>query len=81
MRSRSHGRPLARCSASETGWNCADTHTSGSCTCGQLLNGKSTSRYTPANGTAAFAVLGQKFQAAARTVGQDQDKHPGQRHG
>ena len=44
VRSRSHGRPLARWSDSDVGWNCTDTHTSAIAECWQLLSGKSMSR-------------------------------------
>ena len=44
VRSRSHGRPLARWSDSDVGWNCTDTQTSAIAECWQLLSGKSISR-------------------------------------
>ena len=41
VRSRSHGRPLARWSDSDVGWYCTDTQTSAMPECWQLLSGKS----------------------------------------
>src|SRR3954451_23733495 len=55
VRSRSHGRPLARWSLSEIGLNCCAIHTSDRPALRQFESGKSISRWVPANDTAGLA--------------------------
>ena len=55
VRSRSHGRPLARCSTRDTGLYCTDTQTSDRPECRQLDRETSTSRWCPPYGTAGLA--------------------------
>src|SRR3954469_7554014 len=55
VRSRSHGRPLARWSLSEMGLYCWAIHTSDRPALWALESGKSISRCVPANGTAGLA--------------------------
>jgi hypothetical protein len=57
VRSRSQGRPLARCSSIDCGWYCWIIQTSSISLSAQLLSGKSMRRYEPPKGSASLARL------------------------
>ena len=81
VRSRSHGRPLARWSDSEVGWYCTDTQTSAMRGVLAVAQREVDQPVDPGEGDGRLGpLLGQQLEPAAGAAGQHEDEDPGKGH-
>ena len=81
VRSRSQGRPLARWSASDVGWNCTDTQTSAMLRVLAVAQREVDQPVDAGEGDGGLGpLLGQQLQAPTRSAGEDEDEDPGKGH-